>query len=96
MIDILGFLYDIAKDIKEYLDWNEEDKLVDFNWPEKSGLKAKAEAEGMTIRWCKPDKLVSRQIDGYEIIYEIDKKKRVRRRLVLKDGLVLIGIRNRV
>lgn len=93
MIDLLGFLYDVAKDIKAYLEWDEEAKLVDFNWPEKSGLKAKAEADDMKIAWCRPDKIASRQLDGYEIVYEVDKIKRVRRKLVLKDGLVLIGKR---
>lgn len=28
MMDLLGFLYDVAKDIKDYLEWNEEEKLV--------------------------------------------------------------------
>lgn len=96
MIDILGFIYDVAKDVKAYLDWIEEEKLVDFNWPEKSGLKAKAEAEGMSISWSRPDKLASRLADGYEVIYEIEKAKRIRRRLVLRDGLVLIGKRFKV
>jgi len=95
VIDLLGLLYDVAKDIKNYLEWNEEERLVDFGWPEKSGLNAKADAEGMTLTWCKPDMLASRQLDGYEIVYEIDKAKRVRRRLVLRDGLVLIGKRGR-
>jgi hypothetical protein len=94
MIDLLGFLYDVAKDIKEYYEWGEEEKLVDFDWPEKSGLMAKAEAAGMSVRWCRPDKIASRQLSGYEILYEIDTKNRIRRRLVLKDGLVLLGIRS--
>lgn len=94
MIDLLGFLYDVAKDLKEYFEWKEEDKLVDFKWPEKSGLKDKAAADGLTISWCKPDRLESRRLDGYEIVYEVDKADRVRRRIVLRDGLVLIGKRS--
>ena len=93
MIDLLGFLYDVAKDVKDYLEWKEEQKLVDIKWPEKSGFKEKAEADGMEISWSKPDKLESRKLDGYEIVYELDKKSRTRRRLVLRDGLILIGKR---
>jgi hypothetical protein len=93
VIDLLGFLYDVAKDIKGYLEWKEEEKLVDIKWPEKSGFKEKAQADGMEISWSRPDKLESRKLDGYEIVYELDKKSRIRRRLVLRDGLILIGKR---
>lgn len=94
MIDLLGFLYEVAKDVKDSLKWKEEVKLVDIKWPEKSGFKQKAEADGMEISWSKPDKLESRKLDGYDIVYELDKKNRIRRRLVLRDGLILIGKRN--
>lgn len=93
MIELLGLLYDVAKGVKDYLKWDEEEKLVDFNWPEKSGFKAKAESDGLQIAWSRPDRVASRELDGYEILYEIDKLKRVRRKLVLKDGSVLIGKR---
>jgi len=95
MIDLFGLLYGVAKDIKKHRQWVEEDKLVDIDWLELSGLKAKTEAEGMTLRWSKADKVATRQLEGYEIVYEIDKGKRVRRRLVLRDGLILTGKRTR-
>mgnify|MGYP001073907608 CR=1 FL=1 len=95
MIDLLGFLYGIAKDIKKGRQWAEEDKLVDTNWLAQSGLRAKAEAEGMTLRWSRADKVATRGLEGYEIVYEIDKSKRLRRRLVLRDGSILIGKRTR-
>ena len=94
MIDLLGFFYDVAKDIKEYLTWDEHEKLVDIGWPEKSGLQKRAEADGMTLKWCRADRLASLQLDGYEIVYEIDKSKRVRNKVVLRDGSVLIGRRD--
>lgn len=31
MFDFLGLLYDVAKDVKEYLEWDEETKLVSFD-----------------------------------------------------------------
>lgn len=93
MIDFLGFLYELAKDLKGHLEWKEEDKLVNIKWPEQSGFKGKAAAAGLEISWSRPDKVESRKLDGYEVVYEVDQKTRVRRRLVLRDGLVLIGRR---
>lgn len=43
------------------------------------------------IGWSQPDKVARRELDGYEIMYEIDEKERTRRSLILRDGLVLIG-----
>ena len=93
MINLLGFIYDLAKDIKGCLAWDEEEKLVDFNWPRKSGLAAKAETKGMKLAWCRSDNIASWQFDGYEIVYEVDKINCVRRKLVLRDGLILVGKR---
>ncbi|HST12239.1 MAG TPA: hypothetical protein VLL05_17830 [Terriglobales bacterium] len=90
MIELLGVIYDVAKGVKDYLTWNEEEKLVDINWPTKSGLKARAEADGWQIQWCRPDRVASLELDGYEILYEMDKLKRIRRKLVLYDGSVLV------
>jgi hypothetical protein len=91
MIDLLGFIYDVAKDIKEHYTWKDQEKLVDFSWPEKSGLKAKVEEKGMKMAWCRPDRVASLQLDGWKHIFEFDEKARIRSTLVLKDGLVLMG-----
>lgn len=93
MFEFLGLLYDLAKDLKEYLEWDEEDKFIDNQWLDKSGFKATAENSGITLRWSRPEKVQTRLLDGYEILYEIEKLKRKRRRLVLNDGSVLIGKR---
>ena len=94
MLEYLGFLYALAKDLKKYLEWKEETKLVSSDWLEKSGFRKEAEKNGISLRWSKPDKVESRLLDGYEIMYEVDSSKSVRRKLVLKDGLILIGKRN--
>lgn len=93
MFEFLGLLYDLAKDLKDFLKWEEEEKLVSMDWVEKSGFGKEAEKNGITLRWSRPDKVVSRVLDGYEVMHEIDKSKRVRRKLILKDGAVLIGKR---
>jgi hypothetical protein len=95
VFDALKGAADTAKDIKEHYQLKDADpRLVDFQWPEKSGFMKRAEADGYTIRWSQPDKVVSRELDGYEVMYEVDEKERTRRKLVLRDGLVLIGKKN--
>ena len=91
MIEFAGLLYGLAKDLGTYLSWDEEEKLVDIHWPDASGFKADAEAKGYQLRWCRADRVESRKLEGYEVLYEVDKLKRIRRRLVLRDGLTLMG-----
>ena len=94
MIEWLGLLYGLAKDLKDYVQWNEEEKLVDMGWPEKSGFQAQAERNSLKLSWSTAEKVQSRLLDGYEVMYEIDKVKRVRRKIVLKDGMILLGKRS--
>lgn len=83
---------DAAKDINEHFQYKDvAPRLVDFQWPEVSGFIKSAEAAGYRIGWSQPDKVARRELDGYEIMYEIDEKERTRRSLILRDGLVLIG-----
>lgn len=91
MLEWLGFVYGIAKDLKDYLEYEEEDKLVDPSWPENSSFDEKWKQKGYQLRWSRPDKIESRRLEGWEVLYEVDKIKRVRRRIVLRDGMVLIG-----
>lgn len=96
--EVYGYLkdakdvYEAAKDVKENFEIKEGDpKLVDIGWPQKSGFQAKSEAEGYEIAWSRPDRVASRELDGYEVMYEVDKDTKLKRKLVLYDGLVLIG-----
>ncbi|KQW76334.1 hypothetical protein [Methylibium sp. Root1272] len=91
MIDLLGFLYEIGKDLKEHHEWKEEDKLVDLPWVQKSGFDKSAEANGYKLCWSRPDRIESLKLDGYEVMFELDRSARTRRRLVARDGLVLVG-----
>lgn len=92
VFDILKGAADTATDIKEHYQLKDADpKLVDFQWPEASGFAKEAAAAGYKISWSQPDKVASRELDGYQIMYEINEKERTRRMLVLRDGLVLIG-----
>lgn len=94
MIEFLGLLYGGAKDVKNYLIWDEDVKVVDREWLEKSGFGQIIREKGYKLRWSKPENIESRKLDGYELIYEIDKLKRVKRRIEKRsanDVLVLIG-----
>jgi hypothetical protein len=59
MIEYLGVAYEVAKNLKDYLKWDEEDKLVDLAWLEKSGFGAEARRKGYELRWVRPDKVES-------------------------------------
>lgn len=91
MLEWLGFIYGIAKDLKDYLEFEETDKLVAPDWIKKSGFAEKWSDKGYKLRWERPDKIESRRLEGWEVLYEVDKIKRLRRRIVLRDGMVLIG-----
>jgi hypothetical protein len=72
-------------------EWKQEDKLVELPWVEASGFNRVAEANGYKLYWSRPDRIESRKIDGYEVMFELDEVARMRRRLVTRDGLVLLG-----
>ena len=92
VFDELKGAADTVKEVKEHFQLKDiEPKLVDLEWPQKSGFIKRAEADGYTIAWSRPDKIASREIDGYEVMYEVDENARTRRKLVLYDGLTLIG-----
>lgn len=91
MFELAGLVYDVVKDVAKYLEWTEENKLVDFKWPEYSGFAAKVAESGKAVFWSKPDQVERRLYEGCEIAFELDNGKRVRRRIVLRDGLVLMS-----
>lgn len=91
MIEYAGLLYGFLKDLKKFLSFEEEDKLVEMSWLKESGFGDAAEKSGFDLRWTVPKKVETRKLDGYQILYEIDDKARKKRRIVLEDGTVLMG-----
>jgi len=87
----LGLIYQIGKDIKKWLEWKEEIKSVDSEYLEKSGLKAHLEKDGVKLRWSTFDKVPTRKLEGWEIVYEIDEKNRTNYQLVRNNEVTLIG-----
>lgn len=88
-----GTLWGIASEIKDYLAWEEETKVVDRDWLEKSGFQKECENRGYKIRWTVFAKIETRKLEGYEEMFEVDKFKRIRRHIERggKDKLVLLG-----
>ncbi len=96
MLELMGLIYGLGKDLIKYLKWTEEPKPVDLPWLEKSGLKQRAEDENIELRWSKSSKVESRLLEGYQIFYEVDERKHVRRKIIVldsrgKEDLVLMG-----
>lgn len=87
----LGLIYQIGKDIKERLKWKEEIKSVDSEYLGKSGLKAHLEKDGVKLRWSTFDKVPTRKLEGWGIIYEIDETNRTHYQLVRNNEVTLIG-----
>ena len=85
MIEYAGFLYGFLKDLKKFLSFEDEDKLVEMSWLKKSVFGDALENSGFDLRWTKPEKIETRILEGYQTLYEIDDKARKKRRIVLKD-----------
>ncbi|TWO66013.1 hypothetical protein FN976_26910 [Caenimonas sedimenti] len=84
--------YQAIKGVKDYLEVKEgEPKLVDMDWAKGSGFEDKMKEMGYSLRWTAPDKVASRELKGYELMLEIVKDKKIKRKLVLKDQSILMG-----
>lgn len=90
IIELVGLIYIIIKDLHEFLSYKEEDKIVDYNWLKNSGLEERMENEGYILRFVRFDLIESRKLEGYDFVYEIDRKKRIRYKIKLRDGNVLM------
>jgi hypothetical protein len=67
-------IYEDGKEAKEHFEIKLGDpKLIDFAWIAESGFQAKAEQDGYRIAFSRPDKVARRELDGYELMYEIDR-----------------------
>lgn len=91
MIERIGTLHVLAKDIKNLLTHAEEEKVVHKDWLEVSQFGQRMEDEGYALRWSKPERIETRKLQGWEILYEIDEKKWIKYRLENSDGSTLIG-----
>lgn len=92
IIELMGALYAPFKDFYTYYTgYPEKDKLVDIEWPQYSGFEVRLKEQGWKLGWCRPDLLARRTSEGHQVMYEVDQEAKVAYRLVLKDGLILVG-----
>ena len=86
--DLLGF----KKDLEDFFNLQEgEAKLVDFNWAHESGFQNQLESQGYQVSFIRPEKIASRVLNGFEIMYEINTKAKTKHKIILYDGMILIG-----
>ncbi len=71
--------------------WPEgQPKVVSQRYPEKSGLAARAAAEGFGLGWVRGKLAAEKILEGWEYVYEPDEEHRVKRRLIDGDESVLM------
>lgn len=88
----MSLIYALIKDAVEWVKWVElEPKLVDLGWFDGSEMRKELREAGTEVRWSKPEAVERRLGEGYEVVFELDSLKHTRRRIVLRDGLTLIG-----
>jgi hypothetical protein len=91
MIEWLGIAYEIAKDLKDRLKWEEREKEINGQWLDKSGFAKHLTDLGIKLYWSRPDGTPTLELDGWSVVYELDQKNRIRNRLVRYDGTILLG-----
>lgn len=71
--------------------WTVEEKEVNSAWWESSELKKQYEADGFKdFSWSNSERVPERIAEGKEIVYELDKKDRIKYKLVNSSGQVLM------
>ena len=69
MIEILGLLYGLGKDLGKYIEWDVEDKLVDRECLELSRFKDHMRIEEYELAWSRLEKVDSRLLSGFEVAF---------------------------
>lgn len=91
MIEWLGLIYTVGKDLLKKVKWEERERQVDGEWLEKSGFGAEATAKGLELYWSQPDRIATRETEGWAVLYAEDPKAGIRYKLVRFDGTTLLG-----
>lgn len=88
-IAAIHYFHDKWKDRNRF---TEEEKAVTSAWWEESDLKKEYEANGFrAFSWSNSDRVAERQAEGADVIYLVDKERKVKAKLVNRSGQVLIG-----
>jgi len=101
LIDSGKAVWKAGKDLKEYFKDKPpeppkeiEPKVITFEWLDKTPFKEKAKEAGFEVGLVNAKDIATKQdVHGWEILYEIDLDANTKRRLVMYDGLTLMGKR---
>ncbi|MGE3920069.1 MAG: hypothetical protein AB7F64_03835 [Gammaproteobacteria bacterium] len=91
MIEYLGFVYGIIKDLKEYFTYQEDVKLIDNEYAKHLENQEKTNGNNIEFHWSDEDKVSIRKTKGWDYYYEIDKKQRKKFILKNKANKILIA-----
>lgn len=91
MVEYLGLIYGIIKDIKEYFKYVESEKMVDNSYVEQLKKKHESDGENISFYWSDEDKLEVRKAKGWDYYYQVDKNKKKKFILKNKTGQILIA-----
>ena len=91
MVEYLGFLYRIIKDIKEFFTYKEDEKKIDDKYVEQLKKQHQDKGEDIDFRWSKEDKIEARKADGWDYYYQSDNSKKKKFILKNTNGQILIA-----
>lgn len=76
---------------KDFTQWEEKDKIVDYEWLELAVKQNLLTGKLDEYRWSRPDKVETRILKNtHYVVNFYDDEKRIRARIFLRDGSVLM------
>ncbi|MBB5191854.1 hypothetical protein HNQ50_002584 [Silvimonas terrae] len=88
--EVAGVFYSRAKPDADWMRWKETAAhIVTNQWLAQPDFLAQSAA--YKLHWTTQRKWPEREQDGFEVLYEVDRRNRVRRRLALYDGSFLLA-----
>lgn len=96
MLEYAGLLYGILKDVISYNKYSIQELPVDRDYLLKSGIALDSNEKNIELHWSRPEKVPTRQIDGWDFYYGIDEKNKIKYKLRLKDLVLIARERNNI
>ena len=91
IIELLGLLYGIAKDLKSYQTYEEKDKIIDQRRLTQIEKAHEEKGDMIEFRISDPDKIEGIKQNGWDYYYEIDEDKKTKSLLKMKNGQIIIA-----
>lgn len=99
-VSLVGLIYTFGKDVWSYIKENDAKNEKEYKENEclkvntstylmESGLSDKWTKEGYLLRWTIAKNIATRELDGWEIMYVIDDKKKIIYSLCGQDSILM-------